>query len=102
MTSQAEISNREIRRFWVAKELFRLFASVDLVETVRDVLVADEMDHGQSYTSHIIRQASRIGADSFAATFRWRGGSNFVFMGISCLHVKSRTRSCYSPYVNLD
>jgi hypothetical protein len=60
----------------VAKEpvrLFRLFASNDLGnERVRAVLVADEMDCGPSYTNRIIRQASRIAADSFAATFGWQ------------------------------
>ena len=77
----------------VAKEPVRLFASIDLGnERVRAVLDADEMDHGPSHTSRIIRQASRTGAVSFAATFRWQGGSNFVFMGTSCLHVRSRTR----------
>lgn len=76
----------------VTTEPVRLFASID-VGNERVVSVADEMGHGPSYTGCVIRHHSKIGADSFTATFRWQDGGNFVFMGTSCLHVRSRTRS---------
>lgn len=78
----------------VTTEPVRLFTSIDQGnEKLRALLVADEMGHGPSYIGRVIRQASRIGADSFTATFRGQDGGNFVFTGNSCLHVRSRTGS---------